>query len=424
MQRPNPRRQRNRKICSRLLLWISIYGMIHWVISQLQLLSSYSRSSAESSSSVIAQPNKLKPPTANSKQNLYNQVDNEKINGNLCNKARSHLQNGGKVLLYNFTSASNGPGMASLTLNMMQLAMYFHERWNRTYTIIDEAQLTNYRWDESLGLYSGYLHPNNCILSEQNTKSSVFQNAVICGHWDMKCKVLEIPADPQGFQFGKARRIVKRYHFKKKQKLEHEPADILRTRFFRDLSQYTCSQLSAFRLRPQVHILVRGILQASKIPVHDIDLAFHIRRGDKVAGARKESRIFHASEYIERFLNQSSQVPSTMKHCFVATDEYSVVTEVKEALLRYHIPCELWTLTPPGYESSWQARDEILGFLAQVQLLVNAKYFTGSFSSNVGGLVALLRGCRLEQGYRGDESNRFNHYFGSYGVDWDEWGIL
>jgi hypothetical protein len=396
------------------------------VISQLQLLSlsSYSSSSAESSSSVIAQPNKLKPPTANSKQNLYNQVDSKKINGNLCNKAASHIQNGGKVLLYNFTSASNGPGMASLTLNMMQLALYFRERWNRTYTIIDEAQLMNYRWDESLGLYSGYLYPNSCILSEQNTKSSIFQNAVICGDWDMKCQVLEIPADPQGFQFGKARRIAKRYRFQKKLKLEHEPADILRTRFFRDLSQYTCSQLSAFRLRPQVHILVRGILQASKIPVHDIDLAFHIRRGDKVAGARKESRIFHASEYIERFLNQSSQVPSTMKHCFVATDEYSVVTEVKEALLRYHIPCELWTLTPPGYESSWQARDEILGFLAQVQLLVNAKYFTGSFSSNVGGLVTLLRGCHLEQGSRGDESNRFNHYFESYGVDWDEWGFL
>lgn len=411
----NQRRQqqrKNRKICPRLIVAICIYGLLYWMIFQIQMLTSSSLTSS------VSQQHHFTTDTM---------IDAAKTNELICKDTRLHLEQGGKVLLYNFTSASNGPGMASLTLNMLQIAMYFQERWNRTYTIIDEAQLMNYRWDDNHGLFHGYLDYNGCILSEENRHSVLSSSSNICGHWDMKCQSLEIPADPQGAQFEKARRIIKRYYFQKKEKLDHEPADILRTRFFQDLSKYTCSQMSAFRLRRHVDELVKGILETSQIPIHEMDLALHIRRGDKVAGSRKESRIYHADEYLERFFNQSSSstTPANMKHCFVATDDYNVITEVKDALNRYHIPCTLWTLTPPGYESSWQARDEILGFLAQIRILVNAKHFVGSFSSNVGGLVALLRGCHLGlKEHRGDESNRFHHYFESYGVDWDEWGFL
>ena len=67
-----------------------------------------------------------------------------------------------------------------------------------------------------------------------------------------------------------------------------------------------------------------------------------------------------------------------------------------------------------------------------MRVLIDAKYFVGSFSSNVGGLVALLRGGHyfdgtiksLEDGIQHLEANRYRHYFDSYAVDWDEWGIL
>eukprot|EP00980_Cylindrotheca_fusiformis_P017968 scaffold5707_cov112-Cylindrotheca_fusiformis.AAC.7 len=364
-----------------------------------------------------------------------------KSNDELCEETRIHLQNGGKVLLYNFTSASNGPGMASLTLNMMQLAMYFQERWNRTHLVIDEAQLMNYRWNEDHGLFHGYLYPNSCILSKEQTESSVFQNINICREWDMKCQILEIDADPQGFQFEKARRVAKRYYYKVRgsdkaadgKAADDTSVDVLRSRFFHDLSVYTCSHFgggngsggNSLRLRPVADRLVQN--QVSKIE-RPIDFALHIRRGDKVAGARKESRVYHANEYLERFWNQSSSLSTpkkeTWKRCFVATDDYDAVKEVKEALEQHQYGCHLLTLTYPGYESTWQDRDEIRSFLAQIRLLVQAKYFVGSFSSNVGGLVALLRGCSLTNEARGDESNRYHHYFESYGVDWDDWGFL
>jgi hypothetical protein len=111
-----------------------------------------------------------------------------------CSMVKHHLRQGGKVLLYNFTSPSNGPGMASLTLNMMQLSMFFHERWNRTFTVIDEDQLRNYRWNKTHGLYSGFLKPNLCVL-DRISRASFFKDAQVCNYWDMKCQVLEIPGE-------------------------------------------------------------------------------------------------------------------------------------------------------------------------------------------------------------------------------------
>jgi hypothetical protein len=233
-------------------------------------------------------------------------------------------------------------------------------------------------------------------------------------------------------QFTKARRVTKRYYFKKKKAQIEESESILNTRFFHDLSTFMCSQTAGFRIAPHAGNLVQDILERSRIPVSNIGLAFHIRRGDKVAGGRKESRSFHSSEYIERFLNQSSLSSlgsiSDFGDCFVATDDYDAVVELDEALRKHRIPCQkLWTLTSPGYNSTWQVRDEIVSFLSQLVILARSEYFVGSFQSNVGAMVALLRGCYIHangEGGRGGEENRFNHYFHSYGVDWDEWGFI
>ncbi|CAJ1954870.1 unnamed protein product [Cylindrotheca closterium] len=447
-------------------------------------------------------------------------------NERACTYTAQHLQNGGRVLLYNFTSASNGPGMASLTLNLLQIALFMEERWNRTHLVIDERLLNNYRWDSNHGLFGGYLylHERTCILSapmvstyaslqSPSSPEVVFFRATMCNFWDVKCPVLEIDADPQGFMFEKARRVTNRYFLQKKTDeqqaertaLQEEPElkrKIRLTRFFHDLSRFSCSKLPGLRLHPHVHRLVQQHKMflapedetkgPSEIPAlftvgsstGQIDLAFHIRRGDKVAGARKETRAFNAQEYWDRFVNQSQQQISSLpleqtvtsntasmtttsattthdnehnknrhqfQHCFVATDDYEVVSELQAILQRPQsssllqtiqnqgpiIPCRhLWTLTPPNYTSTWQDRDEILGFLAQMRVLIHAKYFVGSFSSNVGGLVALLRGCHYHEGKSPDqrstsinkeawsEANRYRHFFDSYAVDWDEWGFL
>lgn len=431
------------------------------------------------------------------------EVQNERA----CESTVWHLQNGGRVLLYNFTSASNGPGMASLTFNLLQIALFMDERWNRTHLAIDERLLKNYRWDANHGLFGGYLHlqeracvlstPNKALTTSATAASSpevVFSGARVCNFWDVKCPVLEIDANPQGFMFEKARRVTKRYFMQRKtveeEANEEDPESkrkILLTRFFNDLSRFSCLKLpGGLRLHPHVHRLVQRrqmflapnkdasniskpaawTVDTATTIARPMDLAFHIRRGDKVAGGRKESRAFNAQEYWDRFVNRSSQLPSQQQqqqqrrqqqtttskyqfqHCFVATDDYEVVSELQAVLQRPQpalrvqvatkategtiiVPCQhLWTLTPPNYTSTWQDRDEILGFLAQMRVLIHAKYFVGSFSSNVGGLVALLRGCHYHNNGKSprlseyNEANRYRHFFDSYAVDWDEWGFL
>lgn len=162
-------------------------------------------------------------------------------------------------------------------------------------------------------------------------------------------------------------------------------------------------------------------------------VAFHIGRGDKVT--RKESRAHRATEYVETFVKQAnenaatnaSNTISTAKHCFVTTDEPSIVVpELQRALTHRNNSCRLWSLTPPSasenydYTSTLRTRDTFLVFLAQLQVLVKAEVFVGTYRSNVGGLVALWRGCHRTARRTG----KFDHYYQSYGVDYKEWRIF
>jgi hypothetical protein len=140
----------------------------------------------------------------------------------------------------------------------------------------------------------------------------------------------------------------------------------------------------------------------------------------------QETRYYQAQEYVDRFIKAVNDTTSSSsshndddvyrqaKHCFVATDDYSAVEELQLALKQSNIPCQLWTLTKSDYETT-RDRDDFLLFLAQLEVLVRANYFVGSFSSNVGELVALLRGCPRS---RDSSANMtVQNHFQSYGVD-------
>ena len=53
-----------------------------------------------------------------------------------------------------------------------------------------------------------------------------------------------------------------------------------------------------------------------------------------------------------------------------------------------------------------------ISFLAQLEALISATYFVGTFDSNVGAIAAVLRKCHYSDA---------PHYAHSYGVDRDEW---
>lgn len=144
-------------------------------------------------------------------------------------------------------------------------------------------------------------------------------------------------------------------------------------------------------------------------------VAFHIRRGDKIKIG--ESKFYPASAYVDKLLNVTQE---PIDHCFVASDDYASVEEVKVALRRHNINCKVHTMTSKN-DTGFTLRNQrkkgmfpTIEFLAQMSILTNAKYFIGTFNSNVAALTALRREC-VHKGAV--------HYANSYGVDGDEWYI-
>jgi len=169
--------------------------------------------------------------------------------------------------------------------------------------------------------------------------------------------------------------------------------------------------------------------QQMRIPNFDkkITAGFHIRRGDKVD--YRESKKHDASDYVKKLLRAMSSSSytegKTIEYCFVATDDYEVVEELQAALNKYEIGCTLYSLVQPQQKGNQQeegqqkemSHEQILQFLTEMSMLIDVSYFIGTFDSNVGSIVSLLRSCKWN---RKEEVN----YFHSYGVDRDDFHMM
>ena len=136
-----------------------------------------------------------------------------------------------------------------------------------------------------------------------------------------------------------------------------------------------------------------------------ITVGFHIRRTDKVA--IQEARAYEAYEYVDKLVQDvvpTVQDQSRIRYCFVATDDYNVISDLQDSLSNASIPCTLYTLTTKDF-SNTRTGDDFILLLAQMQILIHSTYFIGTFSSNIGGLVALYRSCSYH-----DEQSQHQHY--------------
>lgn len=161
-------------------------------------------------------------------------------------------------------------------------------------------------------------------------------------------------------------------------------------------------------------------------------VGIHIRRSDKVYSG--ESTAFEAALYVQKIINVTGGLEKARKsisHCFLASDEYNAVIEIKEALVEKEIPCKIYSLVNDERKGTSHQQQRVIGredtlvFLTEVSLLIESSYFIGSMNSNVGCFVTLMRSCPSYEESAGDiflESYLESHeYFHSYGVDSDSW---
>ena len=176
---------------------------------------------------------------------------------------------------------------------------------------------------------------------------------------------------------------------------------------------------ASLTLQPRVRKAVDGVKLLAGLSTQYA--AFHIRRGDKVHGnircskdsdtstevctlgnpSLSEADIVQGSKYVE----QLKKLPAAgIKQLFVATDDAAAVLEVQAAAPHLQVLSmpKSETKVPKdhaGYQqrsynslSSVEKFAEMVQLWAEIELLAEAKFFVGTFSSNIGRLVQMLRG--------------------------------
>ena len=157
---------------------------------------------------------------------------------------------------------------------------------------------------------------------------------------------------------------------------------------------------------------------------HDDSVAFHVRRSDKVAGG--ESRKYEADEYVQKMIETVGE--KNISNCFVASDDYAAVEEMKVALLQRNVSCNVSTLADTSRQGTSERQqmalsyEDTLAFLAEISILINSTYFIGAMNSNIGSFVTLMRSCPAYN--RGENLANSTTMFRSYGVDQDEWVLI
>ena len=122
---------------------------------------------------------------------------------------------------------------------------------------------------------------------------------------------------------------------------------------------------------------------------------------------------------------------SKIQHCYVATDTPQTIQELQDELETVGRPngisCTVHHLPKAiGYESDRSTHDTF-HFLSEIKLLIDSTYFIGTYSSNVGYVTSLYRGCERRSEGELDITHiasKLNHYYHSYGVDQDEWSFI
>lgn len=156
-----------------------------------------------------------------------------------------------------------------------------------------------------------------------------------------------------------------------------------------------------YRFNETTQLVVDSLIEKASLPSEY--LAVHIRRGDK----QREIAHHDIRCYMDKL-----QSLSDCHNVFVATDDYTVFTELQRTYKDY----SFYTLTSPsavGYDqrtfeqkSPERRRDEMYALFADIEILKHAKQFSGTLSSNIGMYLYIV----MPQGT-------------CHGVDYNDWRI-
>jgi hypothetical protein len=333
------------------------------------------------------------------------------------------------IFLFELGNSTRHHGFGSIVLHLLlRFQLYFDETQHRT-LVLDQSQLNAYRLNSTHGLFSGFLSTNFVVLDDASAKKKAIRAARQRLPVKHKLEHAWTPKEP-----GYDAPIVtisqtKRRSWKKSMKLfwatNRYFANVTNTTMFDRMRASACG----IQMTCETEARSAALLRKNSIPLFDAasdqnnsgTVAFHIRRGDKLEW---ESRAYQVEEYVATLLRRTTlQEQEAIHSCYVATDDFTVVAELRVALHKAAIDCTLYSLATDTF---YMPRDRNHAFVlfADLHMLVGATYFVGSFNSNLGKITALWRGCPVVRRVGASAANQFHDYYRSYGVDTDEWYVV
>ncbi|KAI0565822.1 Alpha-(1,6)-fucosyltransferase [Gracilaria domingensis] len=159
------------------------------------------------------------------------------------------------------------------------------------------------------------------------------------------------------------------------------------------LQRYRKIAANAWELNDRTHEAVQRVITQTNLPPQY--LAVHIRRGDKA----KERPLVPLRRYVEAIkLMQNSN--GTV---FIATDDGSVIKTMREQLAGRRVVSVTAAQERKGHIQKLMNRmylkqneERVVALLAEIEMMRKATVFIGTFSSNLGRLVHVLRDQEAE----------------------------
>jgi hypothetical protein len=337
-----------------------------------------------------------------------------------------------------FVNVLTRSGLGSQLMVMFLTSIYLKDTQRRD-LIVDES-IYAYSYNETTGFLRGFFTPHFPVI-EFPKQYAILQPYLPTGYnYSHAMQEGRVSVSDQGTDTAETSIIaVTSYDYRHKARkyfgLRHDNFSSLK--IFETMIQTLCPhmQFNEHALRRMAEFRrANGIepMDDSRLP----SVAFHVRRGDKTGfvpprnnnrtKVRKlpESMVYYGDVYVQKLLSVTPP-NTTFGDCFVASDSFDAVQEIRDALERYNVRCRFQTLTKKserGSRGNHMGGEDpsvaTLAFLSEMELLIRATFFVGTFNSNVGAMVTVLRGC-------GDvRSSSASHYFDSYGVDQDRWYLL
>ena len=167
------------------------------------------------------------------------------------------------------------------------------------------------------------------------------------------------------------------------------------------LSQYSEGELlnavsNSFKKFYNYNALTQNNISEKKqyINIPDNYISVHIRRGDKIVTGEMED--INLNIYLDAIRKYSF----ISNNIYIATDDVTVISYISKKLsdidikIYYNKENKLKGFDEKTYnlKSDSVRRDEVLNMLFDMDMMINSSFFIGTFSSNVGCVVAMYLG--------------------------------